>query len=255
MLGRRLVVCVGAALAALCCGVLAVVTSVAGWGVAAGAAGVVAGVAGAALGAQLRVSSDALQRAQRDHHRLTRELDALSATFEEEFTRVASPETPREKAEHAFDPATGLYDERYFAVLVQQQVAAARRSLRPLSVVIFEIDSLSGTDTATSEQALGVVGDVLRRTLRESDSACRLGELMIGAILEDTPESGAVWAAERVRGTLLGSPVGDALTISAGVACYPSHALGAAELVAQAGRALEEARRHGADRVEIAPDA
>jgi two-component system cell cycle response regulator len=77
---------------------------------------------------------------------------------------------------------------------------------------------------------------------------------MIGAILEDTPESGAVWAAERVRGTLLGSPVGDALTISAGVACYPSHALGAAELVSQAGRALDEARRHGADRVEIAPE-
>jgi len=55
-----------------------------------------------------------------------------------------------------------------------------------------------------------------------------------------------------VRGTLLASPVGDALTISAGVACYPTHALGAAELVQQAGHALEEARRHGADRVEIA---
>ena len=47
---------------------------------------------------------------------------------------------------------------------------------------------------------------------------------------------------------------GDVLTVSAGVACYPSHALGAAELVQQAGRALEEARRQGTDRVEIAPD-
>ena len=65
---------------------------------------------------------------------------------------------------------------------------------------------------------------------------------MVGAILEDTPEAGAVWAAERVRGTLLASPVGDALTLSAGVACYPTHALGAAELVHQASRALDEAR-------------
>ncbi len=254
MLDRRLIVCVGAAVAALCCGVVAVVTGVAAWGVAAGAAGVAAGLAGASIGAQLQGSQSDLKTARRDHMRLTREIDALSATLEEELARINGPETPREKAEHAFDPATGLYDERYFAVLVQQQVAAARRSLRPLSVVIFEIDGLNDSDESTRAQALGVVGDVLRRTLRESDSACRLGDLMIGAILEDTPESGAVWAAERVRGTLLSSPVGDALTISAGVACYPSHALGAAELVSQSGRALEEARRHGADRVEIAPE-
>ena len=50
------------------------------------------------------------------------------------------------------------------------------------------------------------------------------------------------------------SPVGDSLTVSAGVACYPTHALGAAELVAQAGKALDEARRRGADRVETAPE-
>jgi hypothetical protein len=78
----------------------------------------------------------------------------------------------RDRNEHAFDPATGLYDERYFAVLVQQQVAAARRSLRPVSVVIFEIDSMGEADADTRQQALGVVGDVVRRTLRESDAAC-----------------------------------------------------------------------------------
>ena len=151
----------------------------------------------------------------------------------------------REKSEHAFDAETGLYDERYFAVLVQQQVAAARRSLRPVSVVVFEIDGMTDSDRETQVQALGVVGEVLRRTLRESDSACRLGDLMVGAILEDTAEAGAVWAAERVRGSLLSSPVGDSLTLSAGVACYPSHALGATELVQQASRALDEARARG----------
>jgi GGDEF domain-containing protein len=78
---------------------------------------------------------------------------------------------------------------------------------------------------------------------------------MAAAVLEDTAEAGAVWAAERVRGTLHGSPVGDSLTISAGIACYPSHALNAPELVDQAGRALEAARARGRDHVEIAqPD-
>jgi diguanylate cyclase (GGDEF)-like protein len=255
MTDRQVLVSTGAGVTALAAGVVAVATAQPAWGVLAGAAGVVAGAAGAALAARLRRSEHARAVAERDVARLDRELDALSATLDEEVRRSRTPATPKEKAEHAFDAATGLFDERYFAVLVQQQVAAARRSLRPISVVIFEIDSLPDADNESSRaQALTVVGDVVRRTLRESDSACRLGELMIGAILEDTAEQGAVWAAERVRGTLLASPVGDALTISAGIACYPTHALGAAELVQQAGRALEEARRHGADRVEVAPE-
>ncbi len=253
---RQVLVATGAAMTALAAGVVSVVTSQAEWGVLAGAAGVVAGMAAAALAARLHRAEAGRASAEHDITRLNRELDALSETLDEEVQRARAPQTPKEKAEHAFDSATGLFDERYFAVLVQQQVAAARRSLRPISVVIFEIDSMPNADDEMARaQALAVVGDVVRRTLRESDSACRLGELMIGAILEDTPEAGAVWAAERVRGTLLASPVGDALTISAGVACYPTHALGAAELVQQSGRALEEARRHGADRVEVAPDA
>jgi diguanylate cyclase (GGDEF)-like protein len=255
MVDRRLILSIAAAIVALATGVLAVVISAPALGVVAGAAGVVAGAAGAAIAAQLQHTEVRLTGATNDVQRLHRELDAVAAILEEEANRRDATDELTATGDHAFDQTTGLYDERYFAVLVQQQVAAARRSLRPISVVIFEIDGLHGSDDVTRDQALGVVGDVVRRTLRESDSACRLGELMIGAILEDTSETGAVWAAERVRGTLLGSPVGDSLTVSAGVACYPSHALGAAELVAQAGKALDEARSRGADRVETAPEA
>ena len=216
----------------------------------AGSAGVVAAIAGVALGARARQSEDRLEQAEDEIRAVRRELASINAVLQEEASRrVAEEELGSSledarvvRGEQAFDAATGLYDEKYFAVLAQQQVAAARRSLRPISVIIFEIDAMGDADRDTRLQALGVVGDVVRRTLRESDAACRLGDLMVGAILEDTPEAGAVWAAERVRGTLLASPVGDALTLSAGVACYPTHALGAAELVHQASRALDEAR-------------
>ncbi len=259
MTDRRLALSTGSALTALAAGVVAVATSQPAFGVVAGIAGAIAGGGAAALAGQLARSDQARTKAERHIVRLGKELDALSDTYSDEVRRSAAaarmPESAKEKAEHAFDPATGLYDERYFAVLVQQQVAAARRSLRPISVVIFELDSLADAAPADRDQGLMVVGDVIRRTLRESDSACRLGDVMVGAILEDTAEAGGVWAAERVRGMLLATPAGDALTVSAGVACYPSHALGAAELVQQAGKALDEARRHGADRVEIAPEA
>jgi len=258
----RLVVAVTGGLAALGAGAIGVATSTPSLAVVAGIAGVVAAVAGVALAAEARRNGDQLGQAENEIRTMRRELASINAVLQEESTRRAAEEElgsprdiARERNEHAFDPATGLYDERYFAVLVQQHVAAARRSLRPVSVVIFEIDSMGEADADTRQQALGVVGDVVRRTLRESDAACRLGDLMIGAILEDTPEAGAVWAAERVRGTLLASPIGDALTLSAGVACYPTHALGAAELVHQSSTALDEARARGRDRVELAPEA
>ena len=259
----RLVLSVGAGVAALAAGVVGVATDSAVLGIVAGVAGVMAAMAGVASSARARQSEDRLEQAEDEIRRMKREVASINAALAEEATRRAAESElgpmvdgpGRGKGEHAFDAATGLYDERYFAVLVQQQVAAARRSLRPVSVVIFEIDGMGESDRDTQLQALGVVGDVVRRTLRESDAACRLGDLMVGAILEDTPEAGAVWAAERVRGMLLSSPIGDALTLSAGVACYPTHALGAAELVQQAGRALDEARSRGRDRVELAPDA
>jgi diguanylate cyclase (GGDEF)-like protein len=260
----RLVVAVTGGLAALAAGAVGVAINSPVFAVVAGACGVIAAIAGVALGARARQSEDRLEVAEGEIRAVRRELSSINAALAEEASRRAAEVElgplddvtgGRDRPEHAFDAATGLYDERYFAVLVQQQVAAARRSLRPVSVVIFEIDSLGEADGDTRQQALGVVGDVVRRTLRESDAACRLGDLMVGAILEDTPEAGAVWAAERVRGTLLASPVGDALTLSAGVACYPTHALGAAELVHQASRALDEARSRGRDRVELAPEA
>ncbi len=259
----RLVVAATAGVTALGAGAAGVATNSPTFAVVAGVAGVVAAIAGVAIGARARESKDKLVQAEDEVRAVRRELASINAVLQEEASRKAAEEelgpTPAEAAkargEHAFDAATGLYDEKYFAVLVQQQVAAARRSLRPISVIIFEIDAMADSDRETRVQALGVVGDVVRRTLRESDAACRLGDLMIGSILEDTPEAGAVWAAERVRGTLLASPIGDALTLSAGVACYPTHALGAAELVHQASRALEEARARGRDRVELAPEA
>jgi diguanylate cyclase (GGDEF)-like protein len=261
----RLLVAVSAGIAALGAGVVGVAADSAVLGVVAGVAGVMAATAGVALGARARQSEDRLASAEDEIRRVKRELASINAALAEEASRrtaeaelgplVDATIDGPDPREHARDTATGLYDERYFAVLVQQQVAAARRSLRPVSVVVFELDRMTDADDTTREQALGIVGEVLRRTLRESDAACRLGDLMVGAILEDTAEAGAVWAAERVRGSLLTSPVGDSLTLSAGVACYPSHALSASDLVQQASRALEEARTRGRDRVELAPEA
>ena len=109
------------------------------------------------------------------------------------------------------------------------------------------------------DEALTALGAVAWRTLRESDAVFRLGDVVAVGVLVDTAEPGAVIVAERVREALRTSPVGDSLTVSAGIACYPTHALDAAELVARAGHALEAARRRrratSVDHVDRSPRA
>ena len=81
--------------------------------------------------------------------------------------------------------------------------------------------------------------------MRESDTVFRLGDSVALGVLIDTAEPGAFVVAERVRDSLRASPVGDSLTVSAGIACYPTHALDPVELVSRAGRALRTARAEG----------
>jgi diguanylate cyclase (GGDEF)-like protein len=150
------------------------------------------------------------------------------------------------------DPVSGLLRERHLPVLLQQVVAAARRKVLPVAVVFWELDGLGAAPPETCDQALTALGAVAWRTLRESDAVFRLGNVVAVAVLVDTAEPGAVIVADRVRDALRSSPVGDSLTVSAGIACYPTHALDAAELVARAGQALEAARDHGHERDHIA---
>lgn len=150
------------------------------------------------------------------------------------------------------DPVTGLVDRIYFRVTLGQRVASARRHLQPLSLVLFELDGFEGAKPERRDQAMRLLGSVLRRTVRECDTACRVGDNAVAALLEDTPESGAAAAAERVRTAMSATPTGRSFTLSAGIACYPSHALDAHDLLRRSTQALGAARAAGRDRVEIA---
>jgi diguanylate cyclase (GGDEF)-like protein len=262
---------------AVAIGILAGVTSVVcgtlGWALGIPVLAFVAGTGGIVAAAMVLFEAGDLATIRNEAHAAQLELRAARSSFDEQValaheeanrhrlateTLVGAPPIDEELEQNenldmVFDPTTGLLDERFFAVIVQQRVAAARRQLQPLSIVLFEIDGFSDASEGARTDALSALGEVIRKTLRECDSACRISDLMAAAILEDTTEAGAVWAAERVRSALAHSPSGRAITLSAGVACYPSHALGAPELVAMAGKALESARSRGRDHVEIAP--
>ena len=128
----------------------------------------------------------------------------------------------------------------------------------PVAVVYWELDGLRRRARGDAcDDAVTALGAVAWRTLRESDAVFRLGDVAAVGVLVDTAEPGAVMVADRVRDALRSSPVGDTLTVSAGIACYPTHALDAADLVRPGRPALDAARAdgHERDHVAVAPTA
>lgn len=147
------------------------------------------------------------------------------------------------------DPDTGLYTETYFRAAVEARVAAARRHLRPVAVVLMEVTKAEGTEGRTQADPQ-LVSDYVSATLRESDTACRTSKGLYALVLEDTPENGAVWTVERIRRRM--AEENESLTLWAGIACYPAHAFEVRDLVGKASEALEAATEWHQDRIEVA---
>jgi len=126
-------------------------------GVAAGACAL--GAAGAALAAMRRV-----QEAERE---ATSAIDAVTLRHLELFTAAGN--------RSVVDVETGLPDQRFFELALDGRVAAARRHLWPMTLVLVDltVDADHGDERVTGE-ALASFATLLRRTLRESDIACRL---------------------------------------------------------------------------------
>jgi GGDEF domain-containing protein len=162
---------------------------------------------------------------------------------------VVSPAHPSNKNDGLTDTASGLLNEDYFRVAVESRVLAARRHLRPVAVVLFDVIDGIGPGASTKSDP-STVGQAIRQTLREADTACRLNDGRYGFVLEDTPEDGAIWTVERLRRKL--SEFDGNQTRWAGVACYPAHAFSASEVLAKAENALIAAREWAQDRIEVA---
>jgi diguanylate cyclase (GGDEF)-like protein len=177
--------------------------------------------------------------------------DAMEVTGRfAEMMAAREIEGAEDNAEALVDPESGLLDERYFEVTLESRVATARRHLQPVTLLLVTLEGAE-EDRAAWKDTLASFSELLQQTLREADTACQIGEASFAVVLEDTPEAGGVWAAERLRMALVRK--GETLVrLAAGVAAYPSHALAAADLLARAQGALDHARAAGCSQVEIA---
>ena len=252
VMDRRAVAALSAGLVGLVAGVATLLLSAPLLGALGGLAALGAASAALALGGDLRHETRSASDARLEAARLAAEVMELrdARRLADSLAEMAAVEMSPTGGPYLDEP-TGLLDGRYFEPALHSRVAAARRLLRPVAVVLLDLHDDASLPPLSRDAVLRSFAGVMRQTLREADTACRLDGGRFGLILEDTPEGGGVWAAERIRAGFArdGGPVH---LLSAGVAAYPSHALEADDLLDRAERALCRARAAGRGQVEIA---
>jgi diguanylate cyclase (GGDEF)-like protein len=161
------------------------------------------------------------------------------------------------------DGLTGLYNRRYFEEAADRELARAKRHQRELSMMVLDVDHFKRFNDSHGHDAgdflLREVGQLLRSSVRQSDTACRHGGEEFVLILPESSPAEALRRANQIRESFhrLGlSHMGNSLgpvTVSIGIAAYPDHGDQRDAILRSADAALYTAKREGRDRALIAP--
>lgn len=153
------------------------------------------------------------------------------------------------------DALTGLPNRRHFDEALARDLSRARRSGRPLSLVILDLDHFKAVNDVHSHVAgdnvLQEMGALLASGCRASDLPARLGGEEFALLLSDTPLQEALLICARIRDRVhaiadWGGVEGLRVTFSAGVAELREDENGTA-LMQRTDQALYRAKNEGRD--------
>jgi diguanylate cyclase (GGDEF)-like protein len=142
---------------------------------------------------------------------------SLQALADEAASGLASARRFAAAERHAeTDPATGARNRTGYEAELEREVARARRTGRPLSVLLLQVGDGSGGSSAN--RALPEVAAMLSRLTRATDSLCRPREHELAVLLPGTKGTGARRFFARVRDEASATlPDVSPLTVSAGL--------------------------------------
>jgi two-component system, cell cycle response regulator len=155
------------------------------------------------------------------------------------------------------DGLTGLWNRTYLEAHTTIELAAARRSAKPLACIMADVDHFkSVNDTyghSFGDEVLREVGRVLTHSCRAEDIVCRYGGEEFTVLLPDTSLERAAELAERLRLAIEGRPfvcrdMPVNVTCSFGVANLRERI--PPSVIELADAALYQAKRSGRNRVE-----
>jgi diguanylate cyclase (GGDEF)-like protein len=150
------------------------------------------------------------------------------------------------------DPLTGLFNRRYLEETALREVNRAKRRSQPLTVLMIDADHFKRLNDThghdKGDEALRVIGRVLRDNVRGEDAPCRLGGEELVVLLGDCSYENGLARAEQIRAQVR-QATHPQVTLSIGVASYPEHAGTWTDLLRAADQAVYRAKAEGRDRV------
>jgi len=158
------------------------------------------------------------------------------------------------------DPLTGLYNRRQLEEGLHREVLRARRVGGSVGVMAIDVDHFKRVNDTLGHEvgdfALRGIADELSSCVREEDIACRAGGEEFVIILPGAGKTALRVRAEAVRRTIEQAqiPAGDGilkLTVSIGLATFPSYGDSGPAVLRAADVALYKAKAAGRNRVTL----
>ena len=179
-------------------------------------------------------------------------LDEIDREYQRQIHRLLS-----------HDDLTGLLSSRSFFSELRRESARAKRENRPFCVLMMDIDHFKRVNDTfghlTGSKTLEEIGLCITQNLRSGDVAARFGGEEFAAFLLDAEPAQALVAAERIRSQIEKNEFSiirqrkpsetHHVTISIGIAAFPSDSKDPIELVEMADSALYRAKHEGRNRV------
>jgi diguanylate cyclase (GGDEF)-like protein len=160
------------------------------------------------------------------------------------------------------DDLTKLFNSRYLNLYIGREIKRCKRHGIPLSVIFLDLDGFKSVNDAyghlAGSRTLTEVGGILVEAVRESDILARYGGDEFVVVLPETPPSGALVIAERIRKAieshsfLKDQGLEARISASFGIASYPDHALTPEGLIQKADQAMYRVKERDKNGIEVA---
>ncbi|MGZ3460426.1 MAG: GGDEF domain-containing protein, partial [Archangium sp.] len=189
------------------------------------------------------------------------ELELLTAVADQAATAVKNAMLHAEAVKLTMtDPLTGVPNRRHLFARLELEVARSLRFGTPVSVLMVDIDYFKRLNDAAGhragDEALRKVCDVLRARVRKVDTLARYGGEEFMLVLSNISKEDAYEVAEKLRRAVVEEPElaaptqpGGHITVSIGVASFPTDATIQDTLVDCADAALYASKRAGRNSV------
>lgn len=159
------------------------------------------------------------------------------------------------------DELTGLYNQRYLPLALDHEIQRCRRDKGEFTLLFLDIDYFKmvndGRGHWVGSRLLVELGKVLKTQVRASDYCFRYGGDEFIVLLTNADLEGSKAAAERIRKAVETSSFEVEghnlnLTVSIGLASYPTHAQSAVDLIQLADQAMYYGKRKSRNIVFVA---